>query len=79
MESDSIQEHTMSSNPGYTHKGTVKKPRLGWAWTEKLRETSRYWMSYQHSETGKVVKYRKTDGTAGGGDDYLDLESIKEI
>lgn len=69
----------MSRNQGYTHKGTVKKPRLGWAWTEKLRETSRYWMSYQHSETGKIVKYRKTDGKAVGGDDYLDLESLKEL
>lgn len=68
----------MSRNQGYTHKGTVKKPRLGWAWTEKLRETSRYWLSYQHTETGKIVKYRKTDGKVVGGEDILDLNSIKE-
>lgn len=67
----------MSRNQGYTHKGTVNS--LGWAWTEKLRETSRYWLSYQHSETGKIVKYRKPDGKVVGGDDYLDLESIKEL
>jgi hypothetical protein len=36
-------------------------------------------MSYQHSETGKVVKYRKTDGKVVGGEDYLDLDTIKEL
>lgn len=67
------------SKQGYTHKGNVSKPRLGWGWTEKLRETDCYWMSYQHSETGKVVKYRKKDGKCVGGEDYLDLTSIVEI
>lgn len=60
----------------FTHRGTVIRSSLNWEWSEKLRETPKYWVSQCPS-----TKYRKTDGKRVGlvnGDDRLLLESIVE-
>ncbi|UDW09754.1 hypothetical protein [Escherichia coli] len=64
----------------YTHKGTIQNKDFGWVWEEKLKDEGNYWVSQDmHSASGKKAKYRKRDGKRVGGDDYLDLESIKEL
>lgn len=61
-----------------THRGSVSKPSLGWGWSEALHETSTHWVSHVQTSKGKTIKYRKKDGKCVGGEDILDLTSIKE-
>ena len=68
----------MGSRKEFTHRGKIRKPSLGWGWSEQLRETERHWISAVQTPTGEIVKYRKKDGKRVGGEDILDLTSIKE-
>lgn len=68
----------MGSRKEFTHRGTIRKPSLGWDWAEQLRETKRHWVSAAQTATGEIVKYRKKDGKRVGGEDVLDLTSIQE-
>lgn len=62
----------------FTHMGLVRRPSLGWQWSERLRETKNHWVSGVVTSNGKILKYRKKDGKLVGGYDILDLTSIKE-
>lgn len=62
----------------FTHSGSIRIPRLGWEWSERLRDGGTYWVSNVQCQTGKITKYRKTDGKCVGKDQWLDLESLKE-
>lgn len=68
----------MASRKEFTHRGQIRKPSLGWGWSEQLRETDRHWISGRNHTNGEIVKYRKKDGKRLGGEDILDLTSIKE-
>ncbi len=68
----------MGSRKEFTHRGTIRKTSLGWAWSEALRETPKYWVSAVQLASGKIVKYRKKDGKVVGGEDVLDLSTIRE-
>ncbi|URC22814.1 hypothetical protein KASHIRA_02400 [Serratia phage vB_SmaM-Kashira] len=62
----------------FTHTGKISNT-LGWGWSEQLRDGGqKYWVSAVQCSTGKITKYRKTDGKAVGLDQWLDLESIYE-
>lgn len=68
----------MAYKKEFTHHGTINLPRLGWSWGESLRDGGTYWVSSVQCHTGKITKYRKTDGKCVGKDQWLDLESIRE-
>lgn len=68
----------MASKKEFTHRGTVRQPTLGWSWCETLRDGGTYWVSSVQCVTGRITKYRKTDGKCVGKDQWLDLETIKE-
>lgn len=59
----------------YTHKGTIRKKQFGWVWEDKLKDEGAYWVAFESK-----AKYRKKDGRrVDSDDDYLDLESLKEL
>lgn len=67
----------MATKP-FTHRGKIRN-HLGWCWVEQMRDGGqKYWVSAVQSSTGKVTKYRKTDGKAVGLEQWLDLESLYE-
>lgn len=66
----------MATKP-FTHSGKISNS-LGWGWSERLRDGGKYWVSSVQCSTGKITKYRKTDGKAVGLDQWLDLESVYE-
>lgn len=59
----------------YTHKGYIRKTAVPLGWEDTFKDEGDYWVAFETK-----VKYRKEDGRrVDSDDDYLDLESLKEL